>query len=81
MRAARKSITVNWRLFMAVYAGSLLLAWAFRWEGLCAAFEIDVLQLCHAPTLLLHRIERWYFDENVRGLIKPADPDDAGRGA
>lgn len=81
MRALRKHIPINWKLFMAVYAGSLLLAWTFGWAGLCAAFAIAALLFRHVPTFILRWIEDWYFDDDVRDLVEPVDTDDAGGAA
>lgn len=47
MRAAWETIAINWRVLIAVYAGSFMLAWAFRLMGLCVAFILAiVLQHC-----------------------------------
>ena len=81
MRAVRKPVAINWRLFLAVYAGSLLLAWAFGWVGFCAAFIIAVLLLRHVPAFFLRWIEDWYFDDGARDLTKPVDADNTGCGA
>lgn len=78
MRAVRKAIAIDWRLFIAVYVGSLLLAWAFGWVGFCVAFTIAILLLRHVPEFLLRWVDDWYFDDGRRDLIKPVNTDDAG---
>lgn len=80
MRTVRNAIADNWRLFVAVYAVTLLLELAFGWLGLGIAFGLAfVLGHClnahsRRNRAVLRRIEDWYFNDDV-------DAGDAGGAA
>lgn len=82
MRAVRTAIAANWRVFTAIYVGTLLLELAFGWAGLGIAFGLMFVlrrrlsAYSRSKRIGLHSVEAWYFDDGVRDLVGPVDADD-----
>lgn len=87
MRAVQNAIAANWQWFTALYAVSLLLAWGFGWVGYCAALALAfalrhrIYAFSRRNCSVLHLIEAWYFNDDVRDLIKPVDAKGEGEDA
>ena len=87
MHVVRTAIAANWRVFTAIYVGTLLLELAFGWVGLGIAFGLMFVlrrrlnAYSRRSRAGLHSVQAWYFDDSVRDLIEPVDADDAGKGA
>ena len=72
---------------LTFYAMVALLTCSLGWAGYYVAFVIAVLLWSRVPAIfrrnhaLLHWVEAWYFDDDVRDLIEPVDSDDVGGAA
>lgn len=64
---------VDYQWFVALYAVSALLTWAFGWVGYCAAFAIAVLlrhrirAFSQRNRSVLRLVEAWYFADDPGG--------------